>query len=206
MDASNQPIQLQVGERRFTTTRTTLDKVAWFAAFLKPEWDSKQPDGSYFLDADPDTFEHILRYLRHETFPLFYNQRTGFDYWKYNALVAQADYFCIEELVKWIKEQKYVGAVQTTVSMATYDRDIYPQHQLDGNSETEHHFTLKTMKVYVCPRGISSHEGDRRRCGRQCENANTEQGGARFEEQQVLRTTEIIKTTNIRFDKCQFES
>ncbi|KAL9087856.1 MAG: hypothetical protein Q9165_006418 [Trypethelium subeluteriae] len=206
MSSSNQLIQLQVGERRFTTTRTTLDKVPWFIAFLKPEWGSRQSDGSYFLDAEPDIFEHILCYLRHETFPLFYTHKSGFDYGKYNALVAQADYFGIEELNNWIKKQGYVDAVQTTVRMATYGVDDLPMQQLGGNTEVEHHVTSRMVQEYVCPRGISSHHGNRTRCGRQCDNANEAQGGARFEERQLLETTRIIKTTDVRYNQCRSES
>ncbi|KAK3681061.1 hypothetical protein B0T22DRAFT_485630 [Podospora appendiculata] len=58
-------IRLQVGERHFTTTKDTLaEGSAFFAALLSSRWDNALDDGSYFIDADPALFEHILRYLR----------------------------------------------------------------------------------------------------------------------------------------------
>jgi len=59
-------ITLQVGERRFTTSTSTLNGSSSLAAMLSKRWDQPpQADGSYFIDADGDMFEYILRYLRH---------------------------------------------------------------------------------------------------------------------------------------------
>jgi hypothetical protein len=65
-----------------------------------------EPDegGSYFLDTDPNLFEHLRRFMRRpEVFPLFYNHAAGFDYDLYNRLEAEAGYFQIDALYKWIK-------------------------------------------------------------------------------------------------------
>lgn len=57
---SNQ-ITLQVGERRFLTTRQTLTEGSgFFFSLLSGRWDNAQSDGFYFVDADPESFEYIL--------------------------------------------------------------------------------------------------------------------------------------------------
>ena len=67
------PVTIQVGERAFTTTQDTLSKSGVLTAMLSGSWEGDLLDnGSYFIDADPDIFEYVLRYLRHGIFPLFY--------------------------------------------------------------------------------------------------------------------------------------
>ena len=102
-------ISLQVGERHFTTLKSTLKEGStFFRALLAEEWQgSRSPDGSYFIDADPDLFVYSLRYLRRGVFPLFYNATYGFDFALYYALQEEALYFGIENLYNWIKDQKY---------------------------------------------------------------------------------------------------
>lgn len=78
------PIRLQVGERHFTTTRDTLTAESrYFASLLSGRWDNALEDGSYFIDADPMLFDHILRYLRRGIFPLFVDMAKGHDYHLY---------------------------------------------------------------------------------------------------------------------------
>lgn len=53
-----------------------------------------QADGSYFLDADPEIFEHLLRFMRRPSkFPLFWSNDRGFDYDLYQRLQTEAEYF-----------------------------------------------------------------------------------------------------------------
>jgi BTB/POZ domain-containing protein KCTD9 len=91
---SGQRIDLQVGERRFTTLASTLsDGSSFFASLLSDRWpESRSDDGSYFVDADPDLFVHILRYLRRGVPPVLYNKCQGFDYGLYRALQEEAEY------------------------------------------------------------------------------------------------------------------
>ena len=205
MASLNQPIRLQVCERWFTTTTATLTDIPFFAAFLKPEWGSQQPDGSYFLDADPEIFEHTLRYLRHGSLPLFYARQQGFDHAKYSLLLAQADYFGIEELVNWVKEKKYTKAVQTSFTLQTYEADDYPSYPVEGDAHVENHVFSKTIEnVYVCPRDILAHHGDRRRCGRQCENANAAQeDSAIYRNEERVCVARILQTTSVDHQKCR---
>ncbi|KAK8113371.1 BTB/POZ protein [Apiospora sp. TS-2023a] len=57
------PIQLQVGERRFTTWKHTLTQIIFFAGMLSGRWEN-YTDGVLFVDADGTAFKNILRYLR----------------------------------------------------------------------------------------------------------------------------------------------
>ena len=84
------PLSLQVGERKFTTTKDTLSKSGFFSALLAGPWEGDLlMDGSYFIDADPDIFEFVLKYLRHGTFPLFYDKVKGHDYRLYLAVLER---------------------------------------------------------------------------------------------------------------------
>ncbi|KAL8793928.1 MAG: hypothetical protein Q9195_003441 [Heterodermia aff. obscurata] len=85
------PLSLQVGERKFITTKDTLSKSGFFAALLAGPWEGDLlMDGSYFIDADPDIFDFVLKYLRHGTFPLFYDKVRGHDYRLYLAVLEQS--------------------------------------------------------------------------------------------------------------------
>jgi phytoene desaturase (3,4-didehydrolycopene-forming) len=69
-------VNLLIGERRFTTTRQTLvTESPFFTSLLSGRWGSTLDDGSYFVDADPALFEHILRYLRHSIYPILYDEK-----------------------------------------------------------------------------------------------------------------------------------
>ena len=106
-------ITLQVGECRFVTRPATLTRGSdFFARQLSGRWPDIQPDGSYFLDADGDVFQHVLRYLRHEIMPLFYDNVKGYDYGLYLAVLEQARYFGVEPLQKWLERKTYLQAVK----------------------------------------------------------------------------------------------
>ncbi|KAI9773729.1 MAG: hypothetical protein M1839_002027 [Geoglossum umbratile] len=97
---------IQVGDRRFTTTeRTMIEESPFFESLLSERWDSAQADGSYFIDADPGLFEHILRYLRRAVLPVFYDKLKGHDHALYLALLEEAKYFQIARLAKWLEEK-----------------------------------------------------------------------------------------------------
>lgn len=98
--ASDAPICIQVGGRRFTTTtkETLTEESAFFASLLSGWWNNALEDGSYFIDADPVLFEHILRYLRRGVFPLFFGAVKGHDYHLYLSLLEEARYFQIRRL------------------------------------------------------------------------------------------------------------
>ncbi|KAI4952145.1 hypothetical protein J4E91_003607 [Alternaria rosae] len=106
---------LDIGGRKFKVSRDTLRaESGLFRHQLSGRfpWEP-EANGSYFLDADPDLFEHLLRFMRRpEVLPLFYDAAKGYDYDLYNRLEAESQYFQIDVLHDWIKEKKYLNAIR----------------------------------------------------------------------------------------------
>jgi hypothetical protein len=102
-------LTLDIGGRKFKVSRDTLKaESGLFERQLSNRFSTWEPeaDGSYFMDADPDLFEHLLRFMRRpEVFPLFYSMTNGFDYDLYNRLEAEALYFQMDTLYTWIKDK-----------------------------------------------------------------------------------------------------
>ena len=127
---------LQVGERRFITTRDSLvNESDFFASMLSVRWNNAMEDGPYFVDADANLFEHVFRYLRRGVFPLFYEQSKGHDFGLYLALLEEARYFKIKRLEQWLDEKRYLDTVKTEYS-ATESKGI-------GNLGRSHKRTKK---------------------------------------------------------------
>lgn len=203
----NLRVTLQVGERRFTTLRDTLtSESAYFAARLSGRWNDTDEDGSYFIDADPGMFEHILRYLRSGNFPVFFDAGTQmFDHAKYSSLLGEARYFGIPKLEEWIEKGRYLDVVRIKQSTIISD-DIDPQgseylnRTVQANTRVDFSTAWGTKQVYVCPRGILVHRGDKNRCGLACEKARARAGGVvTFEHEPVLRMaiTETYMSFNL---------
>ena len=96
-------ITLNVSGRQFRTTKSTIFRSPYFQILIQQR-DNKMPDGSTFIDADPDVFEYVLSFLRRPSrFPLFWTEEKGFDYVLYNKLEAAADHFCLNDLRDWIR-------------------------------------------------------------------------------------------------------
>jgi len=112
-------IVLQVGNRQFTTLRDSLTvKSEFFHSLLSGRWEhNRQKDGSFFIDANEDVFEHILDYLRRGVFPLFYDGSKGHDFAKYLSVLEEARYFQIEPLQKWLEEKRYLEVVKIRHSL-----------------------------------------------------------------------------------------
>lgn len=192
-------ITLQIGERRFITTLETLTRESgFFSALLSGRWNNAQADGSYFIDADPELFEHILRYLRRGVLPIFYDKAKGHDYARYLALAEEANYFQIARLEKWIKDKTYLQVVKISHSAKELESADAIDETIATDVEVEYHPTLKTEKVYVCPRGISVHHGNPSACGRLCQNARGDKEDE-YVDKDVLITLVIRK--RIFFDQ-----
>lgn len=201
---SNQ-ITLQVGERRFLTTRKTLTEGSgYFSSLLSGRWDNNlQPDGSYFVDADPETFEHILRYLRRGIFPIFYDKVKGHDHAKYLALLEEAKYFQVDPLEEWLAGKKYLEAVKVVYTPQEADDDLVVSWKEGSETDIEYKPSWVVKKVYVCPRDIFIHRGNPQACGRQCRNA---QQGREYDykDEAVLKAVVIRKTTIFDQNLCLY--
>jgi hypothetical protein len=153
-------ITLDIGGRKFKTTLDTLRSGSGlFHRQLSGRFPwSRQEDGSYFMDADPDLFAHLLRFMRRpEIFPLFYTKANGFDYDLYNRLEIEAEYFQMDDLREWIKAPSGNNNIQYP----------YPFPQPSYINE-EIQVSPCTKKVYLCPRQIAAHRGRADLCGAAC--------------------------------------
>ncbi len=200
--AHDEIVTIQVGERCFTTNKSTLtEESSYFASLLSGRWDyQKSENGNPFIDADPMLFDHILRYLRRGVFPLFYNRANGFDEGLYTLLMHEADFFGIDKLTKWIAYKRYEEVVTVhhtaDVVQGRYgeSRMIDYDHKSHPGIEKLYFPCIKGIHVYRCPRNIRSHIGDEFLCGKGCANARVE-GFSDYEEVQVLHTLIITKST-----------
>jgi hypothetical protein len=201
-------ITLDIGGRKFKTTLDTLRSGSGlFHRQLSGRFPwSRQEDGSYFMDADPDLFAHLLRFMRRpEVFPLFYTKANGFDYDLYNRLEIEAEYFQMDELREWIKEKKYLKAIETHTQSA----QVGTLNQLAPKSIPAHHsqdnyMVPRTRRIYVCPRGIFVHRGDKNRCGQACDKAR----GSRedeYDEEQYMEVVSVEKETKFDGAVCMVD-
>jgi hypothetical protein len=136
-------ITLDVSGRKYRTQKSTLESSPYFHNLLA-RWNDcsdRQGDGSYFIDADPDTFQHILDFMRRPAkFPLFWTRVTGFNYALYNTLEAEADYFLLHDLRDWIQEARYLDAIKTVVEvklLSEGDRNFPGEQSRGANVEVQ---------------------------------------------------------------------
>ena len=191
------PLTLKVGERRFITCRSTLTTNSdYFDAVFSGRWPTNTTvDGAYFLDADPEMFEHILNYCRRGVMPLFWDKNRGFDVALYGRLLQDAAYFQVKELCKWIKERKYVDAVKVHDVL---DEEIgFPASAFAANEDKTYCPSWRKGQVYQCPRGIALHMGSPSKCGRQCQNAMGD-GGPVYAEEDELHV--LVVTRKITYN------
>lgn len=160
-----------------------------------------QEDGSYFIDADGDVFQHVLRHLRHEAMPIFYDDIKGHEYALYLAVLEQARYFGVEPLQKWLEGQKYLQAVKVVLEARVLEDAEAVSGSAGSNVRTEHHVTWKSRKVYVCPRGLGRHRGNPYACGRSCRNARGDDDDE-YEDEEVPQVLEVRKMTVLDPKMC----
>ena len=147
-------IVLDIGGRKFKTETATLRaESGLFRHQLSDQyqWDP-QPDGSYFMDADPDIFEHLLRFMRRPSvFPLFYDAVRGFDYGLYTRLQAEADYFQVDMLRDWIREKQYRLAVRIRINTPVVNElaQLKPPLTDAGDVACERHVVSPIMMTDV---------------------------------------------------------
>lgn len=123
---SGETILLDVGGRKFKTRTSTLIAESeffrnLFALNIELVSDDEE---AYFVDSDPDMFEHLLRFMRRPSrFPLFYDTARGFDHELYARLGEEAKHFGVTRLYDWIREKQYLDAVKVKID-APVIRDL----------------------------------------------------------------------------------
>lgn len=111
-------VTLNVGGRKFITFASTLEESGFLSALVSGRWDhNQQADGSFFIDANPDLFQHILEYLRRKFMPLCWDHEKGRDLAMYKALLQEAEYYGIPSLSRWLREGRYMEAVSISTSI-----------------------------------------------------------------------------------------
>ncbi len=188
----------------------------WFRDFFT-RWghvSDRQPDGSYFIDADPEMFVHVLAYLRRSSkFPLFWTKESGFDYVMYSKLELEAEFFGLHNLCAFIRKERYLDAVKFHVFIKELNLDDIEENNSSGSgsgSNTEHSGIIsETIQVPCdgefqiffgsklaadsragCPRGVHRRG---QHCSVLCEDVAQQQrrvGGEQVEEEG--RTTTVV--------------
>lgn len=193
------PATIQVSDRRFLTDPATwVGESDFFKALFSKQWGDHQNDCSYFIDADPDLFEHILRYLRRGVLPVFYDGAKGHDYVLYGALLEEARFFGIDKLEKWLSDQKYLEVVKVAYSFTETDNLNTLDRTVDGSTEIVCHLVTKRHTTWFCPDGRSTHRNERD-C-RYCHMDGKVNGGYRYED--AVRWAVTKKQTTFNHQLC----
>ncbi|KAE8332196.1 hypothetical protein BDV39DRAFT_200347 [Aspergillus sergii] len=159
-DTTSEQVVLQISDRQFITSKSTLSqKSTFFEALFSTRWNNQRPDGSYFIDADPNLFEHIL--------------------------LQEARYFGMDSLREWLEEEKYLQAVKIMRSVRALDPETRFRESRLANIEEQYFPYWVTRRVFVCPRGLEQHRGNPGLCGKKCEKAQGDDGAV-FEDEAVL--------------------
>ncbi|KAF1819243.1 uncharacterized protein K489DRAFT_77913 [Dissoconium aciculare CBS 342.82] len=109
-------VKIKTGNQTFVTKPSSWKgKSLYFDQLFSGRWNDKSPDGSYYIDTDAQVFKHILLYLRTGVLPIFYDKTTGHDEIPYHQVLNEAEYFCIDRLVRWINGKTYLKVVDAEV-------------------------------------------------------------------------------------------
>lgn len=174
-------IRLDVGgERTFLTTIGTLmNGSKYFKARLSGRWAIPRNEAGVFtcfVDADAETFTHVLAYLRTGRMPLFWTKADGFNVKLYSQVLDQAHFFVIPRLSEWIETSSYNKAVRITTRThidddSSWNGGTKVVDTTNGSEDVvlQHHWT--SWKEYVCPRFIEVHRGKPEACGKACMQA-----------------------------------
>lgn len=118
--ADSDKVTLDVAGRKFITLAATLEESDFLRTLVSEPWrHNRQAEGSYFVDANPDTFGDIIDYLRRGWMPLFWDRETGHDFHRYKKLQLEAGYLGIPRLEHWLSESKFLEAVVITKESPT---------------------------------------------------------------------------------------
>jgi hypothetical protein len=195
----SETVKLQVGERQYPTTVGTLTREScFFQALFSGNRDNKQSDGSYFIDADPELFQHILQYLRRGILPLVYDVTSGHNHCFYLRMLGEAKYFQISRLKIWLQNKEYLHAVKIKHSITQVESTEWEEVG-NADEQLKFHQVWEVRKVYVCPRGIVDHMGNLNACGRQCRTARDGTGWI-WQDEAKLKTVVVKKQSTVDLD------
>lgn len=110
-------VHLRVGEKLFNATAHTLSKESTYFRSLVSGQHQQPTDGAFFVDADPDLFAYVLRYLRHGIYPVCFSPDSGHDYATYSGITRLAEQFGIERLTRWLVDRQYESAIECSLSI-----------------------------------------------------------------------------------------
>lgn len=208
----NSPIILRLDEKLFYTTKDTLvQESGYFSALFSGRWVDSIRDGVLTLDADPDVFKHIMRFLRSGVLPVFYDGMKGFDHQLYSLLLEQAEFFVINRLRVWILEKRYVQAVKIVRSVNVIERTrglnfdygetdrlgLPKFHDQDytGDTKVERFVYSTTRKLRACDESICERDADTGTsyCFEIC--VNIPEDGQNYVERDVINLVEISTKT-----------
>ncbi|KAF2199004.1 hypothetical protein GQ43DRAFT_450596 [Delitschia confertaspora ATCC 74209] len=202
-------VTIQVDERKFSAQRHVFAESQFLSEVVAIDIFAEEPQNMrrhfYNVDADPVLFEHIVRYLRRGVLPIFYDESKGHDYAMYVALLEEARYFGIPRLITWLENNDFLKAV----SHEYITKEIYKIDQLStsmtGRRTADVNVTCiptwTKNKIYVCPRGIPVHRGNRHACGRACNNAKGEAKDV-YDEEMILRAVVVERRTVFDGEAC----
>lgn len=115
---TSRKVILDVGGRKFNTFASTLYESEFLRTMLSKPWaNDQEADASFFIDADPDLFSHVLQYLRRNQMPLFWDPEKGHDLGRYKSLLEEAEYFLIPDLANWLSRQEYLKAITANTTV-----------------------------------------------------------------------------------------
>lgn len=192
-------IQMQVGERRFTTTlHTLIEQSAYFRTLFSARTGNMPAELRFFIDLDGDVFAHVLRYLRSGIFPVFYDKSKGHDYSLYAMLLGQARYLQIPRLEQWLTEKTYLQAITATSSVSETEFTGSFTEKAGMDSDVKFQSYVRMREADECPRGIPEHMRDPDKCGRKCNKARANGVDMTKDEPYVVVS---ITRTKVEFDQ-----
>lgn len=139
------------------------------------------------------------------SFPFFWDLKEGFDHGLYARVLQTANFFQMESLVDFIKNQKYESVVKRTITHRCHDATganvLNDNARLDaGNSIVETLVCGGMKDIWKCPRGHVN--GDNCSSGADSWGSTCWPGDPRVTSQ-IQAVTVITVTTKATFDWTQ---
>jgi hypothetical protein len=99
---------------------------------------------------------------------------------------------------EWLEKKKYTSAIEFKYSLSEVADIRLIEMSRESNAVVQYYPTWKTVKVYVCPRGL--HNGNRGGCGRKCMNAQGEE--PEYVEELTVKVLAVKRETILNSREC----